>query len=163
MAASQYDWSENTSRWRRAAYETARLWAVFRQRTLLDPVYNAAGRCTRQGGWGGTAAFLALASRWGIDIVCWDRRHLGSKSAVRIVRPEGAQFVPLDVVRVGDCCNAGCRTMLCAEHLYGVRGKGKRRRLIHVVYNGRDHYAAMVEAGWRRRSPHSTIADVNEP
>ena len=61
-------------------------WAAFRERTLRDPTFDASGRCTRQGGWSGTAAYLAVASRWGIDIVCWDKRHLDSNSSVRIVR-----------------------------------------------------------------------------
>ena len=117
----------------------------------------------RQGGWGGTAAFLAVASRWGIDIVCWDRRRLDSRAAVRVVRPEGTQSVPLEVVRASDCCSTRCHSMLCNKHLYGLSSSGdRRRRLVHVVYNGTNHYAAMVEAGWRQKPPHHTIADADD-
>ena len=137
-------------------------WAAFRQRMLRDPTYDASGRCTRQGGWSGTAAYLAVASRWCIDIVCWNRQHLDSRVAVRVVRPDGSQLVPLDVVRASDCCNARCRSLLCAEHLYGSTGGGRRRRLVHVEYNGTNHYAAIVEAGWQQKPPHHTIADVDE-
>ena len=141
-------------------------WAAFRERTLRDPTFDASGRCTRQGGWGGTAAFLAVASRWNIDVVCWDERQLSGRGTVRVVRPGGTHSVPLDVVRVGDCCNARCdrlqRSILCDKHLYSIDDKGGRRRLVHVVYNGKDHYAAMDEAGWRREPPHCTIADVDE-
>ena len=74
--------------------------------------------------------------------------------------------MPLDVVRVGDCCGARCdrlqRSILCDKHLYSIDDKGGRRRLVHVVYNGKDHYAAMEEAGWRLEPPHCTIADVDE-
>ena len=137
-------------------------WAAFRARTLRDPAFNASGQWVRQGGWGGTAAFLAIASRWGIDIVCWDARHRHTQSHVRVVRPEGVRWVPLDVVRVGDCCGDRCSTNLCGKHLYRLVERGRRGKLVHVLYNGTDHYAAVVEpAPWHRRprGPHWTIAD----
>ena len=39
-------------------------WTAFRERMLRDPTYDASGRCTRQGGWSGTACSGGFSFLW---------------------------------------------------------------------------------------------------